>query len=391
MNITLTSHACNHVLRLAQGLQSQDILNKLYTIYPFFKLAHYHIEKEHIHSLRSIAAIIFLARKSKITLPQKTLSTLFDHYVAITLRFMNSHADIVQGMSGYCLQTIRAAKQKGIKTIVDRACPHIDFQLSLLDEEIEHLTGKKKWATAHSTLKEKMLAEYEEADSIIVPSTYSYNSFKTRGYSDDKLKIVPLMKEKNVALSDKPFLRKHAKDFTVLAVGFNFYRKGFYYLLKSWNELNLPKAKLIIRSTIPPEFRSLLQHKSIISIDKHLSNQQLIELYHQCDIFCLPSIDEGFGMVALEAMAAAKPIIVTENVGMSDIITHKKEGFVLPIRNIDAIKESILTLYHDRDLTLQMGDAAYQCEKKYSLERYIQTISTVYKKLIQPNAEKNDV
>ena len=80
-------------------------------------------------------------------------------------------------------------------------------------------------------------------------------------------------------------------------------------------------------------------------------------------------------------MAAGKPIIVTHNVGMSDIITDKKEGFVLPIRNVDAIKESILTLYEDRDLMQQMGEAAYLCEQQYSQERYIQTITSVYRQL----------
>ncbi len=378
MQITLTSHACNHLLRLAQGLQTQNYLNRFYTIYPQFKLDPYEIQKKYAHSIRFIGASIFAARKLKVEFPDQLLSSIFDHYVALALRYNNSHSNIVQGNSGFCLETIKAAKNKGMKTIVDRACPHIDFQLSLLDEEVERLTGKKFQMSSGHRLKDKMIAEYEASDAIIVPSNYSYNSFIQKGFDKKKLHIVPLMKEKNVTRaptsSDK-------KLFTVLAVGFSFYRKGFYYLLKAWNELNLPNAQLVIRNVVPKEFQPLCQLKSVVAVNHHLSNDELIRLYQDCDVFCLPSIDEGFGMAAVEAMAAGKPIIVTNNVGMSDIITHKKEGFVLPIRDVDAIKESILTLYQDRDLMQQMGEAAYLCEQQYSQKRYIQTITSVYQKL----------
>ena len=169
---------------------------------------------------------------------------------------------------------------------------------------------------------------------------------------------------------------------SLVPLGFSFYRKGFYYFLKAWNELNLPYARLIIRNVVPKEFQYLTQLQSISTVNYHLSNDELIRLYQECDVFCLPSIDEGFGMAAVEAMAAGKPIIVTKNVGMSDIITDKKEGFILPIRDVDAIKESILTLYEDRNVMHQMGEAAYLCEQQYSQARYIQTITSVYRQLI---------
>ena len=378
MQITLTSHACNHLLRLAQGLQSQHYLNRFYTIYPQFKLNSYQIKKEYVHSIRFIGASIFAARKLNVEFPDQLLSSIFDHYVALALRFNSTQSNIIQGNSGFCLETIKAAKNKGMKTIVDRACPHIDFQLSLLDEEVERLTGVKNKMSATHRLKDKMIAEYEASDAIIVPSHYSYNSFIQKGFDQKKLHIVPLMKEKNVT---RLTTQSNKKLFIVLAVGFSFYRKGFYYLLKAWNELNLPNARLIIRNVVPKEFKYLTQLKSISTLNHHLSNDELIRLYQDCDVFCLPSIDEGFGMAAVEAMAAGKPIIVTHNVGMSDIITDKKEGFVLPIRNVDAIKESILTLYEDRDLMQQMGEAAYLCEQQYSQERYIQTITSVYRQL----------
>lgn len=378
MKITLTSHAANHLLRLAQGLQKKEVLNRFYTIYPQFKLAPYQINKKYVCSLRSLAAIVFACNKLGISVPEKLHSTLFDTFVATMLRFDFTKPDIVQGNSGFCLETLKIAKKKGIKTIVDRACPHIDFQLSILDEEVERLTGKSKQVSSGHKLRDKMIEEYALADGIIVPSTYSYNSFIEKGFDSKKLNLVPLMKEKNVTRALTREVDQKNKVFTVLAVGFSFYRKGFYYLLKAWHELNLPNAQLILRTTVPKEFLPLLQHKSIVAINHHLSTPDLIKHYQQCDVFCLPSVDEGFGMAAIEGMAAAKPIIVTNNVGMADLITHKKEGFVLPIRDVDAIKESILALYENPELASEMGEAAYRCEQQYSQARYVENILKVY-------------
>lgn len=376
MKVTLTSHSANHLLRLAEGLQKHDVLNRFYTIYPQFKLVGYDIDKKYVRSFRSLGALAYVLRKFGVITPEKIHSGLFDHFTALMLCFDRSVPTLVQGNNGYFLRTLRLAKRRGAKTILDRACPHINFQLSLLDEEVELLTGKKNQISSNHRLKDQMIAEYAEADAIIVPSTYSYNSFIQQGIPQEKLNIVPLMKEKNVTRGSE---NNEKNSFTVLAVGFSFYRKGFYYLLKAWHELNLPNAQLIIRTTIPKEFQYLLAHPSIKAINHHLSTPDLIKLYQQCDVFCLPSVDEGFGMAAVEGMAAGKPIIVTNNVGMNDIITDKKEGFVLPIRNIDAIKESITTLYEDRDLARQMGECAYQTEQQYSQTRYIETILLVYR------------
>ncbi|EKD78082.1 MAG: glycosyl transferase group 1 [uncultured bacterium] len=376
MKIILTSHAANHLLRLAQGLQSKNALSRFYTIYPQFKLTPYQIDPKYVKSFQFLAASIFLLRKMKTALPEKLYSTLFDRYVALMLRFDKTESNIVQGNSGFCLETLRAAKQKGMKTIVDRACPHIDFQLNLLDQEVENLTGQKNAISKKHTLRQKMLLEYDLADSIIVPSTYSYNSFIAKGFSEKKLNLVPLMKEKNVT---RAFLQKENKIFTVLAVGFSFYRKGFYYLLKAFHALNIKNIRLIIRTTVPKEFEYLLKHENILAINHHLSTPDLIRYYQECDVFCLPSIDEGFGMAAMEGMAAGKPIIVTHNVGMTDLITHQKEGFILPIRDVQAIRESILMLYENKALCEKMGEAAYHCEQQYSQAQYIQTIMNVYR------------
>ena len=109
--------------------------------------------------------------------------------------------------------------------------------------------------------------------------------------------------------------------------------------MNAWNELKLPKSRLIIRSIIPKEFLYFAKSENISVIDHHLNVNDLVKLYAQASIFCLPSIDEGFGTVVVEAMASRLPVIVTENVGAKDLITNGVEGFIVPIRDKEALKE----------------------------------------------------
>jgi glycosyltransferase involved in cell wall biosynthesis len=61
-------------------------------------------------------------------------------------------------------------------------------------------------------------------------------------------------------------------------------------------------------------------------------------------VFCLPSIEDGFGLVLGEALSYGLPIITTCNTGADEIITEEKEGFVVPIRNSQAILEKLQLL-----------------------------------------------
>jgi glycosyltransferase involved in cell wall biosynthesis len=338
----------------------------------------YDISVANIHTYPLIAAIIFALKKINVKMPTKLFSQVFDYIVSKRVRTNLSKNTIFHGMSGFSLQSIKAAKKNGMKTFLDRACPHIDYQMTLINTELHTLLPavNKKFSPLINPLHQKMLEEYEESDYIVVPSTYSYNSFLKKGFPAEKLCVARLSKEKNVKCQCNK--KRKNQEFTMLTIGYNFIRKGFYYLLKAWREMNLPDAKLIIRHCIPPAFRKMAEHPSIQIISKHLSNDDLINLYHQADVFCLPSIDEGFGLVGLEAMAAGLPVIVTENVGMKDLIQSGREGFIIPIRDSQAIQSATIKLYKNKELRHYMSEKAIETERQYSLKRYVDEIMNIY-------------
>ena len=96
------------------------------------------------------------------------------------------------------------------------------------------------------------------------------------------------------------------------------------------------------------------------------------------------SIEDGFGMVIPQAMACGLPVICTENTGGSEIIDDGVDGYVIPIRNINILKNKIKELYSDRKKLNQMSFKAHEKSiKKLSWEKYGETVVETYKNLIK--------
>jgi len=77
-----------------------------------------------------------------------------------------------------------------------------------------------------------------------------------------------------------------------------------------------------------------------------------------CDLYIQPSLSEGFGRSVLEAMALAKPVIVTEVGGAKEQVIPGKNGFVVPVKSAKAIAEKIHSCWMNRARLTEMGRAS---------------------------------
>ena len=97
------------------------------------------------------------------------------------------------------------------------------------------------------------------------------------------------------------------------------------------------------------------------------------------DIFVLPSLKEPFGLVSLEAMAMAKPVIATDTGGTPEIVINGQTGILVPARNVDALADAIIKLLRDKELAREMGLAGrarvHDC---FSVEMMMNKIYDVY-------------
>jgi glycosyltransferase involved in cell wall biosynthesis len=102
--------------------------------------------------------------------------------------------------------------------------------------------------------------------------------------------------------------------------------------------------------------------------------------YSQSTVFVLPSIVEGSAKTTYEAMAAGLPVITTPNAG--SVVRDGVDGFIVPIRSPEAIRDKLLFLFNNRDAVHEMGKSARNRIASFSWKTYEQRICTLYRELM---------
>lgn len=92
-----------------------------------------------------------------------------------------------------------------------------------------------------------------------------------------------------------------------------------------------------------------------------------------CDIFCFPSFfeAESFGLVLVEAMQFAKPVVTTDWRGIPSVVRHGENGLVVPVQDPAAVADALMELIDDPALRRRMGEAGRRIfEERFTLERF---------------------
>ena len=269
-----------------------------------------------------------------------------------TVSAVMGRPDLFVGWATQALYSARQAKKRGGVFVLDRACPHRDFQESLVERESERLGvayhAQPQW------FRDRQLEEYELAEAILVPSEYTARTFPEP--LRRKLIKAPLLGR---SAEPKTVRTDSNSTFTVGVVGGSPLRKGFLYLLKAWQKLALPNAKLLLRSgsfSRYPVLEDLARSIANLGFVDYVAD--ISDFYQRCDVFVLPSVDDGFGMALIEAMLNGRACIATSNTGASELVTDGRDGMVVEPADEDQLAAAILRLYENKDLRAEMGRAA---------------------------------
>lgn len=379
LKVTVSLFGRFHAFNLAQQLQSRGYLTSLISTYPSFAITKYGIESQLIRSIWKLEILYRAWQRlpSQLKSDRNLQFWFHEEFDKTAKRYISSESDLFVGWSSYCLYSLQRAKGLGALTVVERGSSHMTYQTQILQEEYERW-GLKFTAT-HPRVYERELQEYAEADKIAIPSLYVKRTFLKQGIPESKLIHVPY----GTSLKEFYPVPKEEKIFRVIHCGGLTIRKGIQYLLQAFYELKLPDAELWLVGTIAPEINPFLakyQSNSIILKGKQPQNQ-LRWFYSQCSIFCLTSIEEGLAMVQPQAMACGLPVIHTTNTGGEDIVRDGVDGFCIPIRDVETLKEKILFFYENPEKREEMGkNALEQARNSLSWNEYGEKIITAYSK-----------
>ena len=263
--------------------------------------------------------------------------------------------DALIALSGAALKTGRMLQQRGGVFICDRGSTHHSYQAAIVAGEFQRWGLDPPRTDPRDTVREETI--YDVADAITVPSSFSRRSFIEMGVPAEKVHTIPygVRLEAFARIADP-----RTDTFNVLFAGHVSLRKGIPYLLEAFAKLNHPAKRLRIAGSMAPEIKQLLTrlpHQSVEFLGS-VPQADLPKIMSESHVLVLPSIEDGFGLVMSQAMACGCPVIASTNTGGEDLFADGVEGFIVPIRDVDALANRMQRLMDDPDLQRRMSEAA---------------------------------
>lgn len=271
-------------------------------------------------------------------------------------------SDLFFFYSGAGLRTLHALQGTHTVGVVEAVNSHVLVQERILREEHERL--KIPLHGFHRREVARRVREFELADGVICPSTFTRRSFIEQGMDPARVRTVPFGMD--LAVKREPVDRP-ADVFRVLFVGQINIRKGLRYLFEAFKQFQHPRKELWIvgpktaqtgiEDMTPPEGTRFLGV---------LKGEALSRAYLSCHVFVLPTIEEGLALVIGEALAHGLPVITTVNSGAEDLFQEGVSGFIVPIRSPEAIAGKLQLLADDRAMLEKLSSQAIAHENTRS-------------------------
>ena len=232
--------------------------------------------------------------------------------------------------------------------------------------------------------------------SRILPTSPNYvQSSPTLQRFKDKCTVIPLgIETSRFSLTDTrrskvdDIKKMVSPNFLLLFVGRLRYYKGLSILLQAIKELDDVKLLIIGTSPVPGEeiqYKNMVNNAGLeqrIQFLGEVSDEDLPNYYHACDVFCLPAThrSEAYGVVQLEAHACGKPVISTSlNTGVPYVNQNGITGITVTPGSVEELKNAILKLKGDPTLTRLLGEnARHRVEHEFTAQHMVNQIQAVY-------------
>jgi glycosyltransferase involved in cell wall biosynthesis len=285
--------------------------------------------------------------------------------------------DLVHSWSGDCVRTFRAARRRGIPTVLEIPTWHRNKgktkpALTKSERERDALPMPRRWFEQLPPTRQQILEEYDLADLILVLSECAADTFLAAGFERDRLFLLP--RGTDVLRYTPGTLPER---FRAVFVGALKKRKGVDLLLETWHDLALKDAELVLVGAVHKEIEEYLQRYGGLSVRVvgHVAKPE--DYYRQASVHIFPSTCEGSAKVTYDAAACGLPQITTREAG--DVVLDGVNGLVVPCGDKEALAEAIKKLYHHPEMLVSMGRAARErIVQNFTWEHYHQRLLEAY-------------
>lgn len=174
-------------------------------------------------------------------------------------------------------------------------------------------------------------------------------------------------------------------DFLICAIGNLYPVKGHCHLIRAMAKIvpEYPNLRLVIAGR-GGEQNALEQLISELYLQEHVHllgfRDDVKDILLASDLFVMPSLSEGLPLALLEAMAAKRPVVVTDVGGMPQVIKNGVMGIVVPPSDEDGLAEAIVCMLDDRKNQDYVEAAFIELEQHYSMDKMLDDYRGLYRK-----------
>lgn len=333
-----------------------------------------------------------------VRIPYRLLGTrracdLHDRLVAHKLQRWAGQVDIIHAWPLGALHTIRTAKRLGIPVALERCNAHTRFAYEVVQKECERIGVPLPPDHEHAYNSEVLRREEEEyslADAMLCPSEFVVKTFVEKGFPKERLIRFFYGVDETKFYPDKA-QRKPKRGLSMIFVGVCAVRKGLHYALEAW--LQSPASRdgtFLIAGDFLPAYQKklapLLSHPSIRLLGHR---NDVPELMRQSDLFVLPSVEEGFGLVCTEAMASGCIPLVSE--ACTDLCQHMKNAMVHEVGDTRSLTQHLTALHEDRTLLARLRQSGIEGIDDISWSAAGRSLLNGYREIVKnykPNASR---
>ena len=262
----------------------------------------------------------------------------FDRRVATRL----PPAGVLHGLPGQCLASFEAARRHGLITVLNHASGPIEQQLRLVEPEYARAGVPFRPAEIYPRWWiERQAAERDLAQFHCVASTVVRAQLVADGVPGERIMIVPYGAEPSVfkKRSETP-----QGKFRILFAGQLSLRKGVHYLLEAVRAAGRADWEVHTYGPINAETRADFegwQEPTRVCRHSPVSQPELAKRMREASVLVLPSAEEAFGLVVVQALQVGVPCIVSDRVGAKDLIEEGVNGSIVPFGDSAALGQAL--------------------------------------------------
>jgi glycosyltransferase involved in cell wall biosynthesis len=252
--------------------------------------------------------------------------------------------------------TLKAVRQSGRLGVLNFVNSHPFYQ-NLYLRELAGLSNGHHELIPDGVAKQ-VEAELEQADLVLVPSRFVANQLTELGVASGRVVVRPYGVDLSKFRPVRGGVSRPPGDrIRCLYMGQISHRKGIKILLDAARRLSgRPVGFTLVGPLVSPELlRDMPANVRWLGAMAHEDAAEQLQL---ADVFVLPSLEDAYPLVTMEAMATGLPVVVSDHAGTSELITNGLDGLIVPAGQVTPLVEAFQQLLDDQTLRITMGSAA---------------------------------